>query len=62
MLAYILAISIPPVGLVLGVTVALRLGKTKHAVCIVLLSVITAAVWVLILTSGSLDTASSTNY
>ena len=61
-LAYILAISIPPLGLVLGVAVALRLGKANHAVWIVLLSLITAVVWVLLLTSGSLNDASSSNY
>ncbi|MBV8430837.1 MAG: hypothetical protein JO244_06735 [Solirubrobacterales bacterium] len=58
-LAYITAVSIPPLGLALGIAVALRLGKTKHAVVIVLLSLITAAAWVAILASGALDTASS---
>jgi hypothetical protein len=61
-LGYILAISIPPLGLVAGVAVGLRLGKTKHAVSIILISLVTAAIWVLILTSGSLDSASSTDY
>jgi hypothetical protein len=61
-LAYICAISIPPLGLALGIAVALRLHKTRHAIWIVLLSLITAAVWVLILTSGSLNSASSTDF
>ncbi|HTX30543.1 MAG TPA: hypothetical protein VMD09_04115 [Solirubrobacteraceae bacterium] len=55
--AYILAFSIPPIGLVLGVVVALRLGKPKHAVWIVLISLATATVWVLLLTSGSFNSA-----
>ncbi len=62
MLAYITAISIPPLGLALAVVVALRLGKPRHAIWIALLSLVTAALWVLILTSGSIDTASSTGF
>ena len=61
-LAYITAISIPPLGLALAIAVALRLGKTRHAVWIALLSLATAAVWVLILTSGSLNSASSSDF
>jgi hypothetical protein len=55
--AYILAFSLPPLGLVLGVIVALRLGKPRHAIWIVLISLVTAAVWVLLLTSGSFNNA-----
>jgi hypothetical protein len=61
-LAYITAVSIPPLGLALGIAVAVRLGKTKHALAIVLLSLITSAVWVAILTSGALDSASSNSF
>jgi hypothetical protein len=60
-LAYLTAISIPPVGLALAIVVGLRLSR-RHAIWIALLSLATAAVWILILTSGSLDSASSTDF
>lgn len=60
-LAYICAISIPPLGLGLGIAVAMRLGKTRHAIAIIVLSLAAAAVWILMLTSGSLS-ATSTDY
>jgi hypothetical protein len=60
-LAYITAISIPPLGLALAIVVAVRPGGRgrSHAVWIALLSVVTAVVWVLILTSGAFNTTST---
>lgn len=57
-LAYILAISVPPLGFVLGVVVILRssMASWKHGALIVVVSVLAAAVWILILTSGTLST------
>jgi drug/metabolite transporter superfamily protein YnfA len=62
-LAYILAISIPPLGLILGITLSLRSGRqyAKHGMAIIGLSIIASIVWVVILTSGAL-TASTTSY
>jgi hypothetical protein len=61
-LAYVCAISIPPLGLALGIAVALRLGKTKHAFWIIVISLATAAIWVALLTSNAFTSASSTDF
>jgi hypothetical protein len=61
-LAYICAISIPPLGVGLGIAVAVRLGKPRHATWIVLLSLATAALWILLLTSNAFNTAGSTDF
>jgi hypothetical protein len=60
-LAYILAISIPPLGLVLGIVLILRSGRRYrvHGMAVIALSVIISVVWVVILTSGGLKTPSS---
>jgi hypothetical protein len=57
-LAYILAISIPPLGLILGITLSLRSGRqyAKHGMGIIGLSIIASIVWVVLLTSGALTT------
>lgn len=57
-LAYVLAISIPPLGLALGVAVSLRFGRQHlmHGLAVITLGVIASIVWVLVLTSGTLNT------
>ena len=57
-LAYILAISIPPLGFVLGIVVILRssMASSKHGALIIVVSVVATVVWILILTSGALNT------
>jgi hypothetical protein len=57
-LAYLLAISIPPLGFVLGIVVILRcsMASSKHGALIIVVSVLAAVVWILILTSGTLNT------
>ncbi len=62
-LAYILAISIPPLGLILGITLILRPGRqyAKHGIGIIGLSIIASIVWIVIFTSGALN-ASTTSY
>lgn len=57
-LAYILAISVPPLGFVLGIVVLLgsSMASSKHGVLIIVVSVLAAVVWVLLLTSGTLNT------
>ncbi len=57
-LAYILAISIPPLGLVLGIALSVRSGRqySKHGMGVIGLSIVASIVWVVILTSGALTT------
>lgn len=64
-LAYIVAISIPPLGVILGIVLILRSGgrHTAHGVAVVVLSVIVSVLWVVFLTSGAFNTpSSSSNY
>jgi hypothetical protein len=60
-LGYIAAIGMPPVGLILGIILALRrtAGGAKHGVWIIALSIVAAVVWVLLLSSGVVTTASN---
>jgi hypothetical protein len=60
-LAYIMAVSMPPIGFILGIVVAIRSAKMKsrHGAWIIVVSIIAAFVWILILTSGALSTAST---
>jgi hypothetical protein len=56
-LAYILAISIPPLGLIMGIVLSLRPGRhyAKHGVVIIALSIIASVLWVVFLTSGAFN-------
>ncbi len=58
---YILAVAMPPVGLVLGVVVVVRgaRARSRHGWLIILVSVVAAAVWALIIASGALNTTQS---
>jgi hypothetical protein len=60
-LGYITAIAIPPVGLVIGIIIAIRFGRpySTHVGWIVGLSVVAAVVWVLILSSNVIDTSTN---
>lgn len=60
-LGYITAVSMPPIGLILGIVVATRPTKTnsKHGASIIVISIIASFAWILILTSGFLNTAST---
>jgi hypothetical protein len=60
-LAYITAVSMPPLGFVLGIVVAIRSAKmnSKHGAWIIVVSIIASLVWILIITSGALSTAST---
>ena len=57
-LAYILAISIPPLGFILGITLSFMSGRqyAKHGLGIIGLSIIASIVWIVIFTSGALNT------
>ena len=55
-LAYITAIAMPPIGLILGIFVAARSKPaSRHAVWIIVLSAIATGIWVLVFTSGVLS-------
>ncbi len=60
-LGYILAISIPPLGLILGIALSLRSGRqyAKHGLGIIGLSIIASIVWIVVLTSGAFNTPST---
>lgn len=60
-LGYVLAISMPPLGLIYGIALILPARKlhSKHGVWIIVLSTIALVVWIVILTSGALNTAST---
>jgi hypothetical protein len=59
-LAYITAIAMPPIGLILGIVVATRPTiSSKHGASIIVLSIIACALWFLVLASGVLTTPSN---
>jgi hypothetical protein len=62
-LGYITAAAMPPVGFVLGLVVAARLVKAnpRHGALIVVVSIVAAAIWTLIISSGAL-TATNGSY
>jgi hypothetical protein len=59
--AYISAVAMPPIGLILGVMVATRPLKkvSRHAVWIILLSLVALGIWWLLFNSGSLTSDNS---
>jgi hypothetical protein len=61
--SYILAVAMPPIGLVLGVVVALRGRRTnsKHGLLIIVVSIVAAAVWAAVIASGAL-TSTNDNF
>jgi hypothetical protein len=61
--SYILAIAMPPLGLVLAIVVGTRLGGpySKHAKWIVLVCIAAGAIWAVIISNGAL-TATNNSY
>jgi hypothetical protein len=59
--AYISAVAMPPIGLVLGIVVARRPLKkiSRHGLWIILLSLIAAGVWFLVFKTKSLTSDNS---
>jgi hypothetical protein len=57
-LGYILAVSMPPLGLILAIVIAKVSVKptAKHAVGIVLVSLVASVIWFLIIAAGALNT------
>jgi hypothetical protein len=60
-LAYILAVSVPPLGLILGIVLVCRpaWGHSKHGLGVIALTVIASIVWIVIVTSGALNTTTT---
>jgi hypothetical protein len=60
-LGYITAVAMPPIGFILGIVVATRPSKqhSKHARWILAISIVAAIVWILIFSSGVINTTDS---
>ncbi len=60
-LAYIIAVSMPPIGLILGLTLAIRYDKpaSRHGVAVIAVSIVAALVWAAIIAGGALNTPST---
>jgi hypothetical protein len=57
-LGYILAASMPPAGFVLGIVLAIPSMKvrSRHGVWIIATSIVASLVWIVIISSGALNT------
>ena len=57
-LAYILAVSMPPIGFVLGLILAIRFEKpaSKQGAWVIAVSIVAALVWTVIVAGGALNT------
>lgn len=60
-LAYIVAVSMPPIGFVLGLILAVRFDRpaSKHGMWVIAVSVLAALVWTAIIAGGALNTPST---
>lgn len=60
-LAYISAVSMPPVGFVLAIVIALgkRSAKARHAVLITAVGILACGMWAVIIASGALTSTNS---
>jgi uncharacterized protein YacL len=61
-LGYITAIAIPPIGLIVGLVLARRRQQplARHAVWIIVISLIATAVWVAVFASGAISATDNT--
>lgn len=59
-----MAVSMPPIGFGLGVVIAIRFSdlRSNHGAWIIVISIVASVVWVLIITSGALNTTDTTGY
>lgn len=62
-LGYITAVAMPPVGLIIGLVLAVRLAKpdSRRGLWIIALSVVAAIAWVASLATGLVNPNSSTS-
>jgi hypothetical protein len=63
-LGYITSVALPLIGLVLGIVIAVRPPRKtrRHGAWIIALSIVASVVWVLVLTSGIMNTQSTGSY
>jgi hypothetical protein len=59
-----LAVSAPPIGFGLGIVIAVRFRnlRSKHGPWIIAISILASIIWILIITSGALNTTNTTGY
>lgn len=57
-LAYIMAVSMPPIGFALGIVIAVRFRslRSRHSAGIIVISMLASIIWILIITGGALNT------
>jgi hypothetical protein len=57
-LAYILAVSFPPIGFGMGIVIALRFStpRSRHGLWIIVLSILASIIWILIIAGGAFST------
>jgi hypothetical protein len=60
-LGYIMAVAIPPAGLILGIVLARRDSRphARHGLAIIAVSIVASLVWFLLFNSGIADTSSN---
>jgi hypothetical protein len=60
-LAYIMAVAVPPLGLILGAWIALRYPRSyrNHGVAVIGLAVVAAIIWTVIIASGAFNTTTT---
>ncbi len=63
-LGYILAVMIPPLGVLFGLGASIRPGPVnrRHATIILAVALVACVVWVLVLRSGAVSNSSDTSY
>jgi hypothetical protein len=63
-LGYVIALGMPPIGLIVGIIGVLRRqkrGRSRHLVGIIAVSIASGAIWAVIIASGAL-TATNMSY
>lgn len=59
-LGYITAVAIPPIGVILGIVIAIRRRTlSRHGAVIIVLSIIASVIWFLLLSSGVISSTST---
>jgi hypothetical protein len=60
-LAYIVAFSMPPIGFVLGLIIAIRFDRpaSRQGVWVIAVSIVAALIWTAIVAGGALNTPST---
>jgi hypothetical protein len=56
-LGYITAVTMPPVGFILGLLLAIRIGKpnSRRGIWVIVVSIVASIVWVVLLATGVLN-------